>query len=151
MQMEWLSAATQMEWLSAAIDFGIIGLLAALSIVVVAIGLERLFFYRSVEPQSFASIKALELELTTRLTVVASIAANAPYIGLLGTVLGIMLTFYNLGLDASADTAKIMVGLALALKATAMGLVVALVSVVIYNALLRKAQVLLLQWEIAHE
>jgi biopolymer transport protein ExbB len=139
-----------MEWLSAAIDFGIIGLLAALSVVVVAIGLERLFFYRSVESKSFTSIKALELELTKRLVVVASVAANAPYIGLLGTVLGIMLTFYNLGLDPSADTGKIMVGLALALKATAMGLIVALVSVVIYNALLRKTKVLLLQWEIAH-
>jgi biopolymer transport protein ExbB len=61
-----------------------------------------------------------------------------------------MLTFYNLGLDASADVGKIMVGLALALKATAAGLVVALVSVVLYNALLRKTKVLLLKWEIAH-
>jgi biopolymer transport protein ExbB len=84
--------------------------------------------------------------------VVASVATNAPYIGLLGTVFGIMLTFYNLGLDAaSADVGKIMIGLALALKATAMGLVVALVSVAMYNALQRKTRVLLLQWEIAHE
>jgi len=141
----------QMEWLPTAIDYGIIGLLAALNVVVVAISLERLFFYRSVEVKSFTSIKALELELTRRLSVVASIASNAPYIGLLGTVLGIMLTFYNLGLDASADVSKIMVGLALALKATAMGLVVALVSVAAYNAMLRKAKVLMLQWEIAHE
>jgi biopolymer transport protein ExbB len=140
----------QMEWLSAVVDFGIIGLLIALSVIVVAIGLERLFFYRSVDPKSFANIKALELALTKRLTVVASVASNAPYIGLLGTVLGIMLTFYTLGVDASADVGKIMVGLALALKATAVGLVVALVSVVAYNALLRKTKVLLLEWEIAH-
>src|SRR5262245_62489464 len=140
-----------MEWLSDAIDYGIIGVLIALSIIVVAVALERVFFYRSVEVASYASIKALELDVTRRLVVVASVASNAPYIGLLGTVLGIMLTFYNLGLDASADVSKIMVGLALALKATAAGLVVALVSVVTYNALLRKAKVLLLQWEIAHE
>jgi biopolymer transport protein ExbB len=140
----------QVEWLSAGIDFGIIGLLIALSVIVVAIGFERLFFYRSVDPKSFANIKALELALTKRLTVVASVASNAPYIGLLGTVLGIMLTFYTLGVDASADVGKIMVGLALALKATAVGLVVALVSVVAYNALLRKTKVLLLEWEIAH-
>jgi biopolymer transport protein ExbB len=140
----------QMEWLSAAIDFGVIGLLAALSVVVVAIGLERLFFYRSIEPNSFTNVKALELALTRRLVVVASVASNAPYIGLLGTVFGIMLTFYNMGLDASADVGKIMVGLALALKATALGLIVALVSVVAYNALLRKTKVLLLEWEIAH-
>ncbi len=140
-----------MDWLSSAIDFGVIGLLLALSIIVVAIAFERIFFYRSIDPKSFTSIKALELQLTRRLFVVASVASNAPYIGLLGTVLGIMLTFYNLGLDTSLDTGKIMIGLALALKATAAGLIVALVSVVIYNALLRKARVLLLEWEIAHE
>jgi biopolymer transport protein ExbB len=147
----WLSATRPMEWLSVVIDWGIVGLLVLLSVVVVAVGLERYFFYRSINPKSFTSIKALELTLTRRLTMVASVAANAPYIGLLGTVLGIMLTFYNLGVDASADVGKIMIGLALALKATAMGLVVALVSVVIYNGLQRKARVLMLQWEIAHE
>jgi len=140
----------QLEWLSFVVDYGILGLLAALNIIVVAIGLERVFFYRAVEPQSFANIKALELALTKRLFVVASVASNAPYIGLLGTVLGIMLTFYKLGLDTSADVGKIMVGLALALKATAAGLVVAIIAVVSYNALLRKTKVLLLQWEIAH-
>ncbi|WP_315706191.1 MULTISPECIES: TonB-system energizer ExbB [unclassified Bradyrhizobium] len=140
----------EMQWLSAAIDYGIIGVLIALSVVVVAIVLERIFFFRAVDLDSFTNIKALELELTRRLIVVASVASNAPYIGLLGTVLGIMLTFYNMGLDASADASKIMVGLALALKATAVGLVVALVSVVSYNALLRKTKVLLVRWEIAH-
>jgi biopolymer transport protein ExbB len=139
-----------MEWLSAAIDYGVLGLLAALSVIVVAIGLERFFFFRSVDPATFSNIRALELVLTKRLVIVASVASNAPYIGLLGTVLGIMLTFYTLGLGASADTGKIMVGLALALKATAVGLVVALISVVIYNGLWRKVRVLLLQWEIAH-
>jgi biopolymer transport protein ExbB len=139
----------QFEWLSDAVDFGVIGLLALLSVIVVAIGLERMFFYRSIDTAGFTNIKALELELTKRLLVVASVASNAPYIGLLGTVLGIMLTFYNMSLDASADVTKIMLGLALALKATAVGLVVALVSVVIYNALLRKAKVLMLRWEIA--
>jgi biopolymer transport protein ExbB len=147
----WLSATGPMEWLAVVIDWGIVGLLVLLSVVVVAVGLERHFFYRSINPKSFTSIKALELALTRRLTLVASVAANAPYIGLLGTVLGIMLTFYNLGLDASADVGKIMIGLALALKATAMGLVVALVSVVIYNGLQRRTRVLMLQWEIAHE
>ncbi len=62
-----------------------------------------------------------------------------------------MLTFYNMGMDAGMDTGKIMTGLALALKATAVGLVVALVAVVLYNALLRKVKVLMLEWEIANE
>ncbi|MDB5657264.1 MAG: tonB-system energizer ExbB [Tardiphaga sp.] len=140
----------QMEWLSGLIDYGIIGLLLVLSVIVVAVALERMFFYRAIDANSFTNIKALELELTKRLVVIASVASNAPYIGLLGTVLGIMLTFYNMGLDASADASKIMAGLALALKATALGLVVALVAVVAYNGLLRKTKVLLLRWEIAH-
>lgn len=139
----------QLEWVSAAVDYGVIGLLALLSVIVVAVGLERMFFYRSVDAATFTNIKALELELTRRLLVVASVASNAPYIGLLGTVLGIMLTFYNMSLDATADVTKIMLGLALALKATAVGLIVALISVVIYNTLLRKAKVLMLRWEIA--
>jgi biopolymer transport protein ExbB len=139
-----------MDWLSLATDFGVIGFLLVLNVVVIAVGLERYFFYRSVEPNSFTNIKALELVLTKRLIVIASVAANAPYIGLLGTVLGIMLTFYNLGVDVNADVSKIMVGLALALRSTAMGLIVALIAVVIYNGLQRKTRVLLLQWEIAH-
>ncbi|ACB96623.1 TonB-system energizer ExbB [Beijerinckia indica] len=140
----------QMDWLSSAIDYGILGLLGCMSVVVVAIALERIFFFRSIELAGFKNIKALELALTKRLIVVASVASNAPYIGLLGTVLGIMLTFYNMNLEANADAGKIMVGLALALKATAVGLIVALVSVVAYNGLVRKAKVLMLQWEIAN-
>jgi len=44
-----------------------------------------------------------------------------------------------------------MTGLALALKATAIGLVVALIAVVFYNTLLRKVKVLTLEWEIAQK
>jgi biopolymer transport protein ExbB len=140
----------RMEILSGVVDYGVIWLLLLLNIGVVAVALERFFFYRAVDPNAFTHVKALEIELTKRLIVIASVASNAPYIGLLGTVLGIMLTFYNLSFDASADANKIMAGLALALKATALGLVVALVSVVVYNALHRKAKVLLLQWEVDH-
>ncbi|TWH51744.1 TonB-system energizer ExbB [Sporomusa sp. KB1] len=132
------------------IDYGIIGILLVLSIAVVAISLERYVFYRNLNITDFQDIKSLELILTRRLFLVASVGANAPYVGLLGTVLGIMLTFYNMGTDVAMDTGKIMTGLALALKATAVGLIVALVAVVLYNALLRKVRVLMLEWEIAN-
>jgi len=138
------------KWLSGTIDYGIIGLLLVLSITVVAVALERFVLYRKLRIADFDNIKSLELVLTEKLSVIASVGSNAPYLGLLGTVLGIMLTFYNMGQDAAMDTGKIMTGLALALKATAVGLVVALVSVVLYNALLRKAKVLMLKWEIAN-
>ncbi len=48
------------------------------------------------------------------------------------------------------DTGKIMVGLALALKATAIGLLVAIPSVALYNFLLRDIKVLLNRWEREH-
>jgi biopolymer transport protein ExbB len=138
------------KWLSGTIDFGIIGLLLMLSVLVVAVALERFAVYRKISIAAFEDSKSLELVLSDKLSVIASVGSNAPYLGLLGTVLGIMLTFYNIGQDATMDTGKIMTGLALALKATAVGLVVALVAVVIYNALLRKAKVLMLKWEIAN-
>ena len=139
------------NWLTGAIDYGVIGLLVVLSVVVVAIGIERAWLYGRIDTHAIRDVKSLELTLTRKLFVIASVASNAPYLGLLGTVFGIMLTFYNMGQDASIDTGKIMVGLALALKATAVGLAVALVSVVLYNTLLRKVQVLILEWEIAHD
>lgn len=140
-----------MNWLAGAIDYGVIGLLVVLSVFVVAIGIERAWLYGRIDTHAIRDIKSLELVLTRKLFVIASVASNAPYLGLLGTVFGIMLTFYNMGQDASIDTGKIMVGLALALKATAVGLGVALVSVVLYNTLLRKVQVLILEWEIARD
>lgn len=138
-----------LSWLSGLIDYGVIGLLVFLSILVVAIGLERWMFYRQVDIHAVGDIKSLELMLTRKLFVIASVASNAPYLGLLGTVFGIMLTFHHMGQDANIDAAHIMTGLALALKATAVGLTVALIAVALYNALLRKAKVLMLEWEIA--
>ncbi len=136
-----------MEWLRAAVDYGIIGVLATMSIIAVAIAVERHLVYKHIRIDDFSDKKSLELNLTSRLHIIATIGSNAPYIGLLGTVLGIMLTFYTMGKEGFMDTSKIMVGLALALKATAVGLLVAIPSVVLYNFLLRKAKVLMMQWE----
>jgi biopolymer transport protein ExbB/TolQ len=88
----------------------VIGLLAALSVLVVAVSLERYMFYRKVRIDAFSDIKSLELVLSEKLSIIASVGSNAPYLGLLGTVLGIMLTFYNMGLDAAMDTGRIMYG-----------------------------------------
>jgi biopolymer transport protein ExbB len=130
------------------VDYGIIGLLLLLSFFAIAIALERWSFYRKVEVERFKTKQELEMELTKGLTFIASVASNAPYIGLLGTVLGIMLTFYTIGQEGFVDTKKVMVGLALALKATAVGLLVAIPCSVLYNLLLRKVKNLLLLWEV---
>lgn len=137
-----------MEWLRLAVDYGVIGLLLFLSFLAVGIALERLSFYRKIELSEFKSRQELEIELTKGLFVIASVASNAPYIGLLGTVLGIMLTFYSIGQEGLMDTKKIMVGLALALKATAVGLLVAIPSSILYNYLLRRVRELITLWEV---
>src|SRR5215469_7249662 len=137
------------KWLAHAIDYGILGLLLGLSVLAVAVALERYMFYKNVRTAEFGDIKSLELKLTERLFLIATVGSNAPYLGLLGTVLGIMLTFYRIGQDAALDTGRIMTGLALALKSTAVGLVVALIAIVLYNALLRKVKVLITEREIA--
>lgn len=137
-----------MEWLNAAIDYGVIGLLLVMSIIAIALAIERSLIYKQVRITDFADKKSLELELTKKLHIIATIGSNAPYIGLLGTVLGIMLTFYTMGREGFMDSGKIMAGLALALKATALGLLVAIPSVALYNFLLRKVKVLIMQWEI---
>ncbi len=137
-----------MEWLRLAVDYGIIGLLGVLSVVAVAVAIERYLVFKHIRIEDYSDKVALELELTNKLNIIATVGSNAPYIGLLGTVLGIMLTFYRMGSEGFMDPGKIMVGLALALKATAVGIVVAIPSVALYNFLLRKAKVLVMQWEI---
>ncbi len=132
------------------INFGILGLLLLMSIVAVAITVERYLTLRRIRIENYADKGALEIDLTSGLHIIATIGSNAPYIGLLGTVLGIMLTFYTMGSEGFLDTGKIMIGLALALKATAVGLMVAIPSIVFYNFLLRKVKVLIIQWEMLH-
>jgi len=140
------------EELKHIVDYGIIGLLAFLSFITFAFAIERLLFYRSVRVEEYRNKTALELDLSKRLATLASIGSNAPYIGLLGTVLAIILTFYIIGdQQDTINPGEIMKHLALALKATAAGLVVAIPATVLYNALLTKVDRLLAQWDIAQD
>jgi len=134
------------------IDYGIIGLLLFLSFLTFAFAIERVLFYRSIKISDYKNRTAMELDIMKRIPAIASIGTNAPYIGLLGTVLAIILTFYIIGENQNnVDPGEIMKHLALALKATAAGLVVAIPATVIYNALLSKVDTLLAQWDIAND
>lgn len=139
-----------MENLKELVDWGVIGVLLFMSVLSVGIAIERFLFLRGVNTKRYRTKQELEVDLTRGLHIIATVGSNAPYVGLLGTVLGIMLTFYTIGSQGFLNTKEIMVGLALALKATAVGLLVAIPSVVLYNLLVRKVKVILARWEAEH-
>lgn len=135
-----------MELLKTYLDAGLLGLLGFMSFLTLALTVERYLYFARVDLGAFDRLEDLEIALTRHLTVIASVGANAPYVGLLGTVLGILITFHDMGQGGAIETSIIMVGLALALKATAFGLLVAMPSIVFYNALLRRVDVLKAHW-----
>lgn len=73
--------------------------------------------------------------LESQLTWLATIAAVAPFIGLLGTVMGIVDAFHGLGTQGAATLRAVAPGISEALITTAAGLVVAIPAVVGYNQL----------------
>jgi len=136
-----------MDWIKFSVDYGVIGILLFLSFLTVGVGLLMQLCHLHLSRKLLSQVVYSLDHLTKGLFIIASVASNAPYIGLLGTVLGIMLTFYTIGLEGLVDTKKVMVGLALALKATALGLLVAIPSSVLYNYLLRKIKEKISLWE----
>ncbi|PHO12662.1 TonB-system energizer ExbB [Malaciobacter marinus] len=135
------------EVLKHLIDYGVIALLIFMSFISVWFFIERVIFYKKLDINIYKNKKALEIALTRHLTIIGTIASNSVYIGLLGTVLAIMLTFMTMS-GTNIEVEKIMSSLALALKATAVGLVVAIVSMIFYNILSRYAEVLESKYEI---
>ena len=139
-----------MDILKNAVEYGIIGLLIALSVWSVAVAVERWLYYRRVNLSQFSDVQTFEMALTKRLVIIGTVAANAPYIGLLGTVLGIMMTFHTMGTSGTMAVNTIMIGLSLALKATAVGLLVAIPCVVMNNILRRRVAELLTTYKVEH-
>ena len=139
-----------MDALKDVIDYGVIGLLLILSVWSVAVAIERWLFYRRINLSQFSNEQLLEITLTKRLVIIGTVAANAPYIGLLGTVLGIMLTFHTMGTSGTMAVNTIMIGLSLALKATAVGLLVAIPCVVMNNVLRRRVNEILTTYKAQH-
>jgi biopolymer transport protein ExbB len=139
-----------MELLKELVDYGVIGLLILLSVWAIAVAMERWIYFRKIDLRQFQNVQEFEIALTQRLVVIGTVAANAPYIGLLGTVLGIMLTFHTMGTSGTMAVQTIMIGLSLALKATAVGLLVAIPCVVLNNILRRQVNVLVTRFKVLH-
>jgi biopolymer transport protein TolQ len=73
--------------------------------------------------------------LARHLSSLATIGATAPFVGLFGTVWGIMNSFQSIALTKNTTLAVVAPGIAEALLATALGLVAAIPAVVAYNKL----------------
>ncbi len=134
-----------------ALDYGVMGILILMSITTLWLFIERMIFYKSVRLDDYEHRDVLDMDLTDNLGVISAIGTNAPYIGLLGTVVGIMITFYTMGDVGAVDAKKIMMGLALALKATAMGLIVAMPAIVAYTITLRKVEKILTAYDVLED
>ena len=132
------------------VEYAVFGVLLLLSMAALAVALERWRFFNAVDAGAYASRARLERDLTQRLNLISTVAANAPYIGLLGTVLGIMMTFHTLGVSGQMDVKSIMTGLALALKATAAGIGAAILCVMLNNWLRRHVAERLADFDEAH-
>ncbi len=84
--------------------------------------------------ENFESARiGVKLELEKNLLILGTLGSNAPFIGLFGTVLGIIRAFNDLALQGTAGSAVVMRGISEALVATALGLLIAIPAVVFYN------------------
>lgn len=92
----------------------------------------------------FQSFKAIEKpNLEKNLNLLGTIASNAPYIGLLGTVMGIMKAFDDMGKAAGGGNEVVMAGIAHALVSTAVGLALAIPAVIGFNFFQKKVGLIL--------
>jgi biopolymer transport protein ExbB len=126
----------------------------AIECVVVAAGLAAVSRGAQACSEAMLGAKArVKPLLEARLNILATIGSNAPYVGLLGTVLGIIKAANDLtagGTDANPNA--VMAGVFEALIATAFGLFVAIPAVLAYNIFQRKVRETLAQTDsLAHQ
>lgn len=146
----------------------VLWVLILLSIVSIALIFERWAYFRtaskSLESQISDALKPLSqqerlvrgtflsesiladtrLNAERRLSWLATIGSNAPFVGLFGTVLGIIKAFHDLSQQGTQGSTVVSSGISEALVATAVGLFVAIPAVVGYNIFQRKVKDMIL-------
>jgi len=151
----------------------VLWLLIALSVISLAISLERLWYFRTHRVQKatlLADMQALlrerasvdgeglappradvaaaaegakareKLRLERNLAFLATLGSNAPFVGLFGTVLGIIKAFHDLAGSQAGGPSVVMAGISEALVATAVGLMVAIPAVAAFNYFNRRVK-----------
>ena len=94
----------------------------------------------AVEEHKAAVLEQERLRYEKRLAFLGTLGNNAPFVGLFGTVLGIIRAFHDLAGNTAQGTQAVMSGIAEALVATGVGLLVALPAVATYNAFIRRVE-----------
>jgi len=87
------------------------------------------FLAALVEDRRYEEVEALKGPIW----VLGTVAVSAPFIGLFGTVIGIIKAFHNMAIQGSGGFAVVAAGISEALVATALGLGVAIIAVIFYN------------------
>ncbi|MBV8759772.1 MAG: MotA/TolQ/ExbB proton channel family protein [Deltaproteobacteria bacterium] len=106
----------------------------------------------SVDEHKAAVLELERQRYEKRLAFLGTLGNNAPFIGLFGTVLGIIRAFHDLAGSSLQGTQAVMTGIAEALVATGVGLLVALPAVATYNAFMRHVETAVASAEaLAHE
>ncbi|MGA7740600.1 MAG: MotA/TolQ/ExbB proton channel family protein [Polyangia bacterium] len=101
---------------------------------VALVGLGELARGRVAAAEAMASARSHErLAMEKHLGILGTLGNNCPFIGLFGTVLGIIKAFADLSHNQGGGAAVVMAGIAEALVATAVGLMVAIPAVIAYN------------------
>jgi biopolymer transport protein ExbB len=109
-------------------------------------------FHSSGVEEIFKTLTQMEKpKLEKYLGFLATVGSNGPYIGLFGTVLGIMKAFHEMGQQTDGASGSIMAGISSALIATAAGLMVAIPAVLAFNFFSRQVKGILANLDICKE
>ena len=103
----------------------------------------------AVEEMMIAKKIAEKFKMENKLVILGTLGNNAPFIGLFGTVLGIIKAFHDLSVAENSNPSVVMAGVSEALVATAVGLMVAIPAVMAYNYFQRKVKEAVTQMEAA--
>ncbi len=94
----------------------------------------------AVEEHKLAAVERERMRYERWLAILGTLGSNAPFIGLFGTVLGIIRSFHDLAASSGQGSQAVMSGIAESLVATGVGLLVAIPAVAAYNAFIRRVE-----------
>jgi biopolymer transport protein ExbB/TolQ len=95
------------------------------------------------------TIQSLVQDLESNLSLLGTIASVAPFVGLLGTVIGIIRSFHAVSTSSAGGASLVALGISEALIGTAGGLVVAIPALLGYNYFVNKLRRFTVEWELA--